>query len=568
MPTYPPLPTLRADGLVPPELQPTYLPLDGVDVPDALNLCHEMVDRFVDMGWSKRPAILFSDERRVITFGELQMRTQELAGGLRSLGVDVGDRVAVRFPNRPEGIIAVLAAWRAGAAVIPVPPQARAAELPNYVAEVGARVLVVHESSAFLDDVVKAGDTLGVEHIVVGPEGMDSPFHSWARLLADSDPLMEPVSAPADMPVVYWHTGGTTGKPKCGYHTARQFYTAGKAAGRVFEVDPDSDIHLGFPGPIGHAAGLIGRTNVSLLNGVPYVEVERISDPATILRAISDYGVTWVMAIAVTWANMLKVYRQEPDAVDLAKLSKAYGPMMSVVAEDIYDGWAQIGHPVQNVMGSTQFATWFLAPPVHGKMPPGCVGFPSPGYEATILDAEDPGFTELPRGEVGLLALRGPSGLTYWDNPDMQRRDVRDGWTVMDDLARMDEEGAVWYLGRADFMINSAGYKIAPVEVEESVGRHPAVDEVSVVGSPDRERGEAVTAFVVVSNGISPDDALAKDIQDFVKQEISPYKYPRRIVFVPALPRDLVGKVQVMNLRDRARQLPAGTSVTVLPDVP
>lgn len=555
MPIYPDLHTIPSDGLVPPERQPTYLELEGDPTGAELNLCYEMVDRFVEMGWGGRPAIFFADEKLTITFAELQQRTQALAGALRSLGLEVGDRVGVRFPNRPEGVIAMLAVWRAGGAVLPVPPQARAAELPDYVADVAARFLIVHEAPDTVEQVVKAGNALGVEHIIAGPVGLDSPFRSWEKLVAESEPLVGVVPVPADMPSVYWHTGGTTGKPKCCYHTARQYVTGGRAAGRMFELDPDTDVHLAFPGPIGHAAGMIGRTNLSLLNGVPYVEVEQISDPAAILRALCDYKVTWAIAVAFTWSHMLRLYQSDPAAYDLSHLRKAYGPMMSVVSADIYDGWVELGHPPRNLMGSTQFGTWFIVPPVDRTMPPGCVGFPSPGYEAKIIDPEAPGVQEVHRGDVGLLSLRGPTGLTYWNRPEMQERDVREGWTVMDDLAKMDDEGAIWYLGRSDFMISCAGFKVAPVEVEEAVGRHPAVDQVSVVGSPDSERGEVVTAFVVLREGVEPSEELAKAIQTFVKGEISPYKYPRRFVFVPSLPRDLVGKVQVRELRQSARSI-------------
>lgn len=555
MPTYPRIPSLDPDGLVPPDDQPTYLELPGEDVASPVNLCGEIVDRHVAEGRGDRPAITFADDGTVLTFRDLQARTQAVAGALVALGVEVGDRVGVRYPNRPDGIVAMLAAWRAGAAVVPVPPQARAAELPGYVADARARVLVADDSPDTVEQVGRAGDALGVEAVVVGPSGEGTPFLSLDQLVADAAPLVDPVPVPADMPSIFWHTGGTTGQPKCCYHTARQYLLAGRAAGRVFELDPDHDVHLAFPGPIGHAAGMIGRTNVSLLNGVGYVEVSAMGDPRALLKAMSDHRVTWMMAVATTWAHLLKVYREAPDDYDLSALQKPYGPMMSVVAEEVTEGWAALGHPVQNLMGSTQFATWFMVPPPSSKSAAGCVGVPSPGYEAKIVDAEAPGVQELPRGEIGLLAVRGPSGLTYWNRPEMQARDVREGWTVMDDLAKMDEEGAVWYLGRSDFMISTSGFKVAPVEVEEAAGRHPAVAEVSVVGSPDPDRGEVVTAFLVLRDGVVPGEALAREVQDHVKQEISPYKYPRRIVFVPALPRDLVGKVQVRDLRSRAAEL-------------
>lgn len=557
MPTYPDLKSIRPEGLVPLEAQPTYLPLPGVEYGETVNISAELVDRHVAAGRADDIAIFFADEGTTFTFGELEAQSQALAGVLIALGLETGDRVGIRFPNRPEATIAMLAVWRAGGAVLPVPPQARAAELPSYIDDVDARFLIVYERDPGIDEVITATKGLAVEHVIAGPTAGDTPFLSWADLVADADPLVEPVAVPADLPSVFWHTGGTTGKPKCCYHTAAQFLLAGKSAGQAYGVE-DTDLHMAFPGPVGHAAGLLGRTNISLLNGVPFVEVERMGDPKALLIALSEYGVTWVTGVAPLWAGMLKAYRADPDAYDLSKLRKVFAPMISAVSEEIYDGWVELGLPLQNTMGSTQFATWFLVPPPLGSTPPGSVGPPAPGYEATIIDAEKPGFHPVATDEIGLLAVRGPSGLTYWNRPEMQERDVRDGWTVMDDLARMDDKGYVWYLGRSDFMISTSGFKVAPVEVEEAMVHHPAVAEVSVVGSPDPERGEVVTAFVVPQAGATANEDTAKDIQDFVKRQISPYKYPRRIVWVDSLPRDLVGKVQIRDLREQAKGIPFG----------
>jgi 2-aminobenzoate-CoA ligase len=233
--------------------------------------------------------------------------------------------------------------------------------------------------------------------------------------------------------------------------------------------------------------------------------------------------------------------------------------MLSVVSAEVPEGWKRHGVLLHNAMGSTQFATWFLTSPRDVETSPGSVGRPSPGYEGTIIAADAKEWNPLPPDEVGLLALRGPTGLTYWNRPaEFQQRDVRNGWTVMDDLAKVDAEGNFWYLGRSDFLINTAGFKVAPVEVEEVLGGHPAVAEVSVVGSPDPERGEVVTAWVVLEDGVSPDDTLARTLQDYVKSTISPYKYPRRFVFTAALPRDPVNKVQVRDLREQSKTIEFG----------
>jgi 2-aminobenzoate-CoA ligase len=303
----------------------------------------------------------------------------------------------------------------------------------------------------------------------------------------------------------------------------------------------------------------VQSTIVSLLHGVPYVEVENFADSEAVLDAMSRYKVTWANAIAVTWGRMLKIYEQNPGKYDLSALTGAYAPMLSVVSADVTEGWKRHGILLHNAMGSTQFATWFLTSPREKETPPGSVGRPSPGYEATIIAAGTREWKELPPEEVGLLALRGPTGLTYWNRPpEYQERDVRNGWTVMDDLARVDAEGNFWYLGRSDFLINTAGFKVAPVEVEEVLGKHPAVAEVSVVGSPDPERGEVVTAWVVLKEGVVPDETLVRTLQDHVKSEISPYKYPRRFVFTSALPRDPVSKVQVRELRDQSKNIEFG----------
>lgn len=568
MPTYPELPNLPGPGLVPPERQPTYLDLPGVDLPEEVNLCQEMVDRFVLEGRGDRPAVVFWDEGTTITYAGLLEQVAAFAGGLRDRGLEVGDRVGIRYRNRPEAIVAMLAVWRLGGAVLPVPAQARAAELPDYLVDVGARFLITDPAPASVAEVVSAGDSLGVEEVIVGPGAEPGVGLRWEDVVAASAGPAEPVLIPADLPSVFWHTGGTTGKPKGCYHTARQYLLAGRSVGMAFAVDPDRDVHLALPGPVGHAAGMIGRTNVSLLNGVPYVEVEAFNDPKAVLKAMSDCGVTWVMAVAMTWAKMLEVLERDPSAYDLSKLDKAYASMLSVVSDDVPAGWAERGHPLQNLMGSTQFATWFVVSPPGAGMAPRCVGLPAPGYEAIVVDAaRGADLVEVDRGELGLLAVRGPSGLTYWNRPELQARDVRGGWTVMDDLATMAEDGTIWYEGRSDFLINTAGYKVTPVEVEEALGRHPAVSEVSVVGSPDPERGEAVTAFVVLDEAVSPSEELVRELQAFVRSSISPYKYPRRVVFARTLPRDTVGKVKIRQLREQASKMTFTEGVNLAEDM-
>jgi len=547
--------------LVRPEDRPTYLPLPGVDIPAEVNLCDRMVDAHVLAGRGGQPAIFFREEDGTITFGELLGMVRRVAGALVKAGLRPGDRIGVRSGNRPEATVAILAVWRAGGIVVPVPPQARAGEIPFYVDDARARFLLVQNAGDAIGEVVKAvegGKLDSLDAVIAMPDAAGTPFVSLAELEEGAPPLTEPQPVAADSLAFIWHTGGTTGTPKACYHEAGRFLAGGYAAAGAFSFTAD-EVQLAFPGPVGHAAGLIGRTIVSLLHGIPFVEVENFADPEAVLDAVSRYRVTWANAIAVTWARMLRLYEDNPGRYDLSALSGAYAPMLSVVSAEVPEGWKRHGVLLHNAMGSTQFATWFLTSPRDGETPPGSVGRPSPGYEATVIAADTDEWIPLPPEEVGLLALRGPTGLTYWNRPaELQQHDVRNGWTVMDDLAKIDADGNFWYLGRSDFLINTAGFKVAPVEVEEVLGAHPAVAEVSVVGSPDPERGEVVTAWVVLKDGTAADDVLAKTLQDYVKAAISPYKYPRRFVFTGALPRDLVNKVQVRELREQSKAIDFG----------
>jgi 2-aminobenzoate-CoA ligase len=221
----------------------------------------------------------------------------------------------------------------------------------------------------------------------------------------------------------------------------------------------------------------------------------------------------------------------------------------SASTADLADRWATRGVRLRNNFGSTAFATWIITQREGDECAPASLGRPVRGYTLGVVDA-DSGTVESPGGRgPGQLAVKGPTGLTYWRRPELQARDVRDGWTVVDDLIELDDEGFVAYRGRTDFIISTAGYKVAPLEIEEVLSTHPAVREVGVVGLPDDERGEVVAAFVAVHDGVSATHVLAAELQDHVKALLAPYKYPRRVTFVDGLPRDHVGKVQPNVLR-------------------
>jgi 2-aminobenzoate-CoA ligase len=182
------------------------------------------------------------------------------------------------------------------------------------------------------------------------------------------------------------------------------------------------------------------------------------------------------------------------------------------------------------------------------KNPPLSLGRPIDGFEARIVVPYSDPLEDAAPGTVGQLAMRGPSGLTYWNRPELQQRDIREGWTVTDDLARVDEDGHYWYLGRSDMMISTSGYKVAPLEVEQVISTHPAVREVVVTAAPDQVRGEIVMAWIVPQTAGDATAVLAEEIRKYVRERVSPYKYPRRIAFMSELPHDPLGKITVKRV--------------------
>jgi 2-aminobenzoate-CoA ligase len=349
-----------------------------------------------------------------------------------------------------------------------------------------------------------------------------------------------------DSVAIVWHTGGTTGVPKGCYHTQRRYLLAGRSYGAATGVGPGQ--RWAAAAPIGHALGMLHHTIFTLLHGTTIVMIEKFADPLNSLEAINRHGVTTFTAIASSWAGMAAVL-DRGEAPEPTTLTTGYAMWQSSSSSEVADRWRARGITLLNNFGSTAFATWVLIPRPGEVVPQGALGSVAPGYEVRTIDRESGEM--LPAGSIGQMAVRGPSGLTYWRLPEKQRADVRGGWIYVDDLVQ-EIDGVYSYLGRTDFLISTAGHKVAPSEVENTLARHPAVAEVVVVGLPDAIRQEVVAAFVVIESGIEASDELKRELQTLVKTELSPYKYPRILEFLPALPRDHVGKVQPKIVREQA----------------
>jgi 2-aminobenzoate-CoA ligase len=542
---YPRLDTLPHEWLTAPEDQPEYLDVPGVLLDEGTDLGSMLCDVPARNGLGGAAAIIHHESGRSLTFGELAAVSDRAAAAFAGLGIRPGDRVALRGGNCPELVIAAIATWKIGAVVTLIPPLARAAEVEFFLADTQPRLLVLMQREG--DEVGSVlGRADGLTVVCTGGVSLAGGL-GWDVLL-DGAGARPAVPTGLDRVAIVWHTGGTTGRPKGCYHTQRRFLLGGLSLGMA--AGAAAGQRWAAAAPMGHALGFIHSTNFTLLNGVTLVVVSDFAKPAVMLAALARHEVTQFTAIAASWAGMLESLKAG-EAPEPAALTRGFAMWQSSSASDVAAGWRSRGIELLNNFGSTAFATWVLVPPIDRPVPQASLGSPAPGYEVVAIDPElDRGLRPMPTGEPGRMAVRGPTGLTYWRLPGKQHVDVRRGYSLPDDLIRFDDGGLAEYLGRTDFMISTAGHKIAPVEVETALVSHPAVREAVVFGLPDSTRREMVAAFVVLHKGFDASDGLRRELQDFVKSRLAPHKYPRRLDFIDAVPRDSVGKVQPRILRD------------------
>jgi 2-aminobenzoate-CoA ligase len=548
---YPDIEAIPSDHLVPPELQPDYLEPAVPQIEAPIGLAQALVDRHVASGHGDDIAVIHHEGGRSITYRELADESARLANALVAKGVRPGERVAFRLPNRPEAITVALASWRIGAVVVPTPLQARASELRFFLQDTGATVLVADMRPEYAEEMELGLGGTDVRLVIgLGGEPKSSSV-DWATLLAQGSPRYVGRPWEPDGVGLIWHTGGTTGTPKGCYHTQRRFLLAGQAFGAATGARRGQ--RWAAAAPVGHALGFIYHTIFTLLQGATLVMVEDFGCAETLLRAMSDHSVDVFTAVIATWARLKEAAEAGSGPAGLSSLKRGYGMWQSASSGDVAEWYSARGLELMNNFGSTAFATWVLVPRPGERVTAGSLGRQSPGYEVAATEVSSRPVALVPEGQPGQMAVKGPSGLTYWNRQDLQARDVVDGWTLVDDLICFDAAGNAEYLGRTDYIISTAGYKVAPAEVENVLRQHPAVHEVAVLGAPDPIRREVVSAFVALKPGVVQTDALRRELQDIVKQRLSPYKYPRRLEFIGALPRDAVGKVRMSALRDFLR---------------
>jgi 2-aminobenzoate-CoA ligase len=526
--------------------------IDYVFNNDELNATVEILERQVERGRGDDTAIVAVDEDAEYTYGDLQADVERFAASLLDLGVEPGDRVLLRFGEVPEAFVAQHAVWRIGAVAVPAGLPEGAAELEYFIEDTEPTALVTQ--SADFEAVSAALDaTDHVREVVVAGDG-DDGYHDFASLVSGEDRHEEFHSTrPSDLAIIYY-TGGTTGKPKGTLHSHAELVIEGDLEGVEGRDYGDGDLTF-TPAPLGHAFGNLEKMVICHRSGTPMVYARRPS-PAEMLEIIEEHGVTVFLGAP----TMVRMMLNQTDVADYdlsaLRLMACSGEKLD---QETYDRWSDVTDvPTYDGFGMAPMTGWFMTPIRDGEieMPAKSVGKPYAGYEAKVVDITDP-ETQVGRNEVGQLAVRGPTGITYWNNvhpemPEKMEQDSVDGWSLLDDAFRRDEDGHLYFESRLDNMITTGGRQIAATEVEDALNTHPDVAESAVVGKPHDTRGEIVMAYVVLADGVTPGDADASDLQDYVKERIAKYKYPREIAFREELPKDNVGKVQRAELREQA----------------
>jgi len=535
--------TFARDNLPPPELWPDLL-LDGFDYPERLNAAVELTDRIVEAGHGDRVALIGNGRRR--TYKELADWTNRIAHALvEDCGVVPGNRVLIRSANNPAMVAAWLAATKAGAVVVNTMPMLRAGELAKIVdkAEVGLALC----DTRLMDELVACAKSSRFLKKVIGFDGTANHDAELDRVALSKPVRFDAVPTGRDDVALLGFTSGTTGVPKATMHFHRDLLIIADGYAReVLAVTPE-DVFVGSP-PLAFTFGLGGLAVFPLRFGATATLLEAAS-PKNMIDIIETYRATVCFTAPTAYRVMLAAM---DEGADLSSLRAAVSAGETLPGP-VYEDWmARTGKPMLDGIGATEMLHIFISNRLSDARP-ACTGRPVTGYEARVVDDA---MAEVPRGTVGRLAVRGPTGCRYLAD-DRQRDYVREGWNLTGDSFWQDADGYFHFAARSDDMIISGGHNIAGPEVEAALLTHDAVAECAVIGVPDPERGAIVQAHVVLAAGATAGPETAELLQAHVKATIAPYKYPRSVVFIEALPKTATGKIQRFALRDAADKVGA-----------
>ncbi len=533
--------TYARDLLPPVDQQPVF---DFSGTPELaayanhINVAEELLDRMVAGGFKDRPVLHY--EAKSWTYGELLDIANRIARVLvEDLGLVPGNRVLLRAGNTPMLVACWFAVLKAGGICVTTMPLLRARELSYVIDKAGCTIALCDQA---LDE--------ELEEAAANAPDLNPPLYFSTMAEGGAKATLETatdgksnsfdnVKTAADDVALIAFTSGTTGQPKGTVHFHRDVLAITDCFPRYLgKIVPD-DVISGTP-PLAFTFGLGGVTLFPMRFGAS-TRFFPASGPEALFETISNYGVTQVYTAPTAFRAMAGLM----DKYDLSSLRQGISAgetLPKATWEAFHDA---TGIRLIDGLGSTEMLHIFVAAAPE-EMRAGYTGKAIPGYRARVVD--DSG-NEVAPGTPGLLAVQGPTGCRYIDDP-RQLNYVKDGWNYPGDVYEMNDEGYFRYVARADDMIISSGYNISGPEVEGVLLEHPSVAECAVVGAPDPDRTNIVKAYIVLRDGFDAGDELTGALQDFVKNEIAPYKYPRAIEYVPELPKTATGKLQRYRLRE------------------
>jgi acetyl-CoA synthetase len=532
------------------------------DVPARYNIARDCCGQ-----WAADPsrvALYWEDESGAAsrhTFADIQAAANRLSNALAGLGVRRGDRVALLMPQRPEMAIAYIAIFQMGAIALPLSHLFGPEALEYRMAHAGACAAIVEPTTianllAIRSRLPDLKQVIGVAR-AHGPEVL-----SYEDLVGKASASFQCVDTAADDPSIIIYTSGTTGAPKGALHAHRVIL--GNIPGFVYSHDffPQPGDVFWSPADWAWAGGLFDALLPSWHFGMPVVGYRGRFDAEKAFYLLQKYKVTSTFLFPTALKLMMKAFPSPKDRFDLKLRSlMSAGEAVGVTLIE----WAreQLGVTINEMFGQTEInyvvgncqAAW--------PVKPGSIGRPYPGHRVAVIDEYG---NRVPPGELGEIAIKREQDpvffLEYWKNEKATKEKYIGDWAVTGDQGRMDEDGYLWYQGRSDDVIKSAGYRIGPAEIENCLVKHPAVANAAVIGKADADRGAIVKAFIVLQPGTAASQELLEDIQKHVRGRLAPYEYPREIEFIDALPMTTTGKVQRKELRKReeARSAPPAPS--------
>jgi acetyl-CoA synthetase len=521
-----------------------------LDVPEHFNFAFDVVDKWAE---DRTKLALISldpsgENAQHHTFWDLKVQSNRFANVLKGLGVGKGTRVFVMLPRIPQWYVVMLGLMKVGAVPMPATTLCTPGDIEYRVNEAEAVLAITDMENS--DKVAEtAGNCPTLEHLLlVGDErrGWVSYDEEMSQASAALDNV-EPTRS--DDPLLIYFTSGTVGYPKMVLHTQASYGLAHVITAKYWHDLKATDLQWTLS-DTGWAKAAYGKLFGQWTQGAAVLQHDARGrfDPVLTMKIMERYGVTSFCAPPTAYRMMVL---EDLTKYDLGELRHCTGageplnPEVMKIWEDgtgltIYDGYGQT-ETVLLVGNFRCLPVW-----------PGSMGKPAPGFNVAIVDEDG---KELPHGEEGQIAVRvkpeRPVGLfrEYWKYPEGMEASFYGDWYLTGDKAYKDEDGYFWFVGRADDVIISAGYRIGPFEVESALIEHPAVAESAVVASPDPVRGDVVKAFVILAPGYVSSDELVVSIQDHVRQSTAPYKYPRVVEFVTELPKTISGKIRRVELR-------------------